>query len=79
MGLFQDPSEDVIKATDELTEYVLGRKSNADLGSNCGGGCGSSYCACCPQYKMVVILFAVVAIAYVGASFGLALKYQKEM
>ena len=79
MGLYQDMSDDVLKNINELTQFVLGKDSSEGLGSNCGGGCGSCYCQCWPNYKTIIILFSVAVVAYVGASFGLALMMKSKL
>lgn len=61
---------------EELSMFVLGRKSDADLGSDCDGQCGTTYCFCCPGYKLKILLYLIVFASYIGVSFvlGIVLK-----
>ena len=64
---------DVVADFEELSMFILGRNAkNNELRSNCDCSCGASYCICCKNWFLILVLFVLVSLIYIGGSFGIA-------
>jgi len=50
--------------------FILGR--NAKDNELNGGGCGECYFICCKNWGLMLVLFIVISLLYIFASFAIA-------
>lgn len=74
--LYKDRQDtDIIQEFEEISMFIMGKNAqNNELKGDCDCSKGGCYCICCKNWVLVAILFIVIAAAYIGGSFGLAIS-----
>lgn len=74
--LYKDRQDsDIIQDFEEISMFIMGKNAqNNELKGDCDCSKGGCYCVCCKNWVLVTIVFIIIAAAYIGGSFSLAIS-----